>query len=414
MANETLTPDIIAQEALMQLRNNLVMGNLVHQDYSSEFAKVGDTVRIRKPVKFQSEDGAAITQLNDVIEGNTAVTMSTQKKVAWEFDTKTLTLDIERYSERYIQPAMIRLAQDVDTAIHVRGVQDFWNFAGTPGTVPATFAALGEAGEVLDNMACPFRPRAAVHSPEASWALADGLKNVFVQDKARTAFEQGRIGLYAGFDNFKSQSVVAHTVGDHGGTPLVNGANQDVTYSSVKTTNEQTLLTDGWTNSTTGILKQGDVFTIAGVFEVNPVTFASTGKLRTFVVKADADSGATTGPATLTISPAIIVAGANAGQDGYPTVDAAPADDAVITVVTGTANAQYRQSLCFHKNALALVMRPLVMPDGAVWKAQASDEGISVRIIKQYDITTDKEIARVDILFGTQMLYGELGTRLTS
>jgi len=404
MANALLTPSIIAKEALMQLENQLVMGNNVYKEYKNEFAKVGDTISIRRPVKFAVTDGATLAK-QDVQEGTTGITIDARKHVGWSFNTQDLTLTIEQYSERYIKPAVIALAQSVESAL--TGLYaDVFNYAGTPGTVPSTFAHLGEAGRVLDDNAVP-EGRKAIFNPETTWSLADGLKAVFVQGKAKTALEEARMGYYARFDTYMGQSIKVHTVGVATGTPLVNGAGQNVTYAASKNSGSQSLITDGWTPSTTGILKEGDVFTIAGVHSVNPNTKESTGQLQTFVVNADADSGATTGPATLNISPAIITSGA------YQTVDAAPADDAVITV-KGTGGAGYAQNLCYHPNAFALVTVPLEMPDGANFKARETHNGLSIRVVKAYDIDSDEEIIRLDILFGTKTIYPELACRLTS
>jgi hypothetical protein len=403
MANKILTPDVIAKEALMQLENNLVFGNLVHRDYKKEFKKVGNSVAIRKPVKFQAKDGATL-QKQDVTEGETNITLDQRKHVGWEFDTQTLTLSIEEYSERYIKPAVIELAHQVDQS--VAGLySQLWNNVGTPGTPPSTFAHLGAVAQRMDNGAVPDDGmRHGVWNPNAGWSLADGLKGVYVQEKAKTALERGALGMYASMDHYRSQHILNHTVGAHGGTPLVNGADQNVTYASVADAGEQTLVTDGWTASA-AVLNAGDVFTIADVYAVNPRTRQSTGELQQFVVKS-AVSADGTGNATVTISPAIITDGA------YQTVNAVPADNAAITVM-GTAGSQYAQNLCFHKNAFGLVTCPLEMPDGANWKAQESANGYNIRVIKDYDIVNDVEIIRLDMLWGVKAIYPELAVRRT-
>lgn len=406
MANALITSAIIAKEGLMQLENSCVAGNLVHRDYKKEFVKVGETVSVRKPVKFKAVSGATRSN-QDVTEGKTTITIDERWHQSWKFSTNDLTLSVEQYSERYIQPAMIDLAQKVDSAV-CDLYKDVWNFSGTPGTTPANFLALGGAGKVLDQGAVPVAMRRAILDPEASLQIANDLKSLNTNDgKAKTAFEEMKIGRYARFDTYMDQSLKNHTVGAHGGTPLVNGADQTSTYADVKNTNAQDLVTDGWTNSVTGVLKEGDVITIADVYAVNPVTKQSTGQLQRFVVNADANSGATTGPATINISPAIITSGA------YQTVNAAPADNAAITVVSGTASTQYAQNLCFHKNAFALVMCPLELPDGAAFTARESHNGYSVRVVKDYDIDTDDDIIRLDILFGVDAIYPELACRLT-
>ena len=411
MANTLITPSIIAKEALMQLENNLVMGNQVHREYRKEFTGgQGDTVSIRKPVKFYTADGA--TRVNqDVEEKSTSITVDQRKHVSWKFSTQDLTLSVEEYSERYIKPAMITLANTVDRSLH--GLySSVWNSVGTPGTTPANFAAVAAAAQRMDEMAVLSDNRSMMLNPAAHYAVAGNQLTLdAVGAMGKSAYERAQVGYVAGFDTFSTQNVQNHTVGVATGTPLVNGGSQNVTYASATGANSQTLNTDGWTNSTTGILKAGDVFTIAGVYAVNPVPGeGTTGKtvmdyLQQFTVLADADSGATTGPAALTISPAIITSGP------FQTVNAAPADNAAITVL-GTSATAYPQNLGFHKNAFALVTVPLEMPDGAAFKARESHNGLSVRVVKDYDIDADDDIIRLDILYGKKAIYPDLATRL--
>ena len=411
MANSLVTPTMIAKEALMQLENNVVMGNQVHREYKKEFTGgQGDTVSIRKPVKFYTADGA--TRVNqDVEEKTTSITIDQRKHVSWAFNTQDLTLSIEEYSERYIKPAAITLANTVDRSLY--GLYtNAWNSVGTPGTTPADFAAIAGSAQRLDEMAVPSDNRSMMLTPSAHYAIAGNQLTLdSIGTMGKSAYESAQVGRVAGFDTFSSQNVQNHTVGVATGTPLINGATQEVTYNASTGTPSQTLVTDGWTNSTTGILKAGDVFTIAGVFAVNPVPGeGTTGKtvmpyLQQFTVLADADSGATTGPATLTISPAIIISGP------YQTVSASPANNAAITV-RGTSATAYPQNLGFHKNAFALVTCPLAMPDGAAFKARETHKGFSMRVVKDYDITNDLDIIRLDILYGVKAIYPELATRL--
>ena len=400
MANALITPTIIAKEALMQLENNLVMANRVHREYKKEFVKVGSSVNIRKPVKFSVTDGATVSK-QDVTESNTSVTVDLQKHVAWEFSSTDLTLTIDDYSERYIKPAMIALANKVDASL--TGLYKYVpNAVGTAGTPPATFAAVAGAAQRMDEQAVPSDGRLLVLNPASHWSLADGLKGVYNQKRVEEFIGKGYLGSIADFDIFKDQNIVSHTKGVATGTPLVNGAAQNVTATSANLTlGTQSLVTDGWTNSTTGIVVAGDVFTIAGVYDVNPVSKQTLTNLKQFTVMADANSGATTGPATLTISPLIITSGP------YQTVSAAPADNAAITVV-----ANHAANLAFHKNAFALVTVPLELPDGAAFKARESSRGLSVRVVKDYDFTNDKDQIRLDILYGVKAIYPELAVRL--
>lgn len=408
MANALITPEIIAKEALVQLENNLVMGNNVHREYKKEFVKVGDTVSIRRPVKFTTTDGATLDK-QDVEEGKTSITINQRKHVGWEFSTQDLTLTVEEYSERYIKPAMITLANTVD-----RSLTDLykyvWNSVGTPGSTPEKFEHVALAAQRMDEMAVPTDGmRKLVLNPAAGYKIAGTATTLFMQRVAQEAYRNGAIGEIAGLETYRSQNVVNHTVGAHGGSPLVNGANQNTTYAATKNTNSQNLVTDGWSNNT-AVLKAGDVITINGVKAVNPVPGeGGTGKLvmpydQEFVVLEDVTSDGS-GNATIKISPAIITSGP------YQTVSAAPADNAAITV-KGTASTPYPQNLAFHRNAFALVTVPLEMPDGASFKARESHKGLSVRVVKDYDITNDTDIIRIDILYGVKAIYPDLACRL--
>ena len=413
MANALITPTIIAQEALFQLENNLQMANQVHREYREEFVKVGQSVNIRKPVKFVTSNGATLVK-QDVEEANTSITVSSQKHVGWEFSSIDLTMTIEEYSERYITPAMITLAQTVDKE-GLALYDQVWSSVSNGSFVkPDTFAEFALLGIRMDEMAIPPSGsnnrdrRRFIGKSNTTHSMAGGQAALLQERLVSEAWTRGRVNIVDDIDVYMDQNVATHTVGVATGTPLVDGAAQNVTYAASKTTNSQSLVTKGWTNSITDILLAGDVITLAGVNAVNPIPGEGVkqdlGYLQQFTVLADADSGASTGPATLTISPAIITTGP------YQTVTAAPADDAAITVL-GTAATGYAQHLGFHRNAFALVTVPLIMPLGAVFKARATHRGLSIRVIRAYDITSDTEAIRLDILYGWKAIYPDLAVR---
>jgi len=409
MANEIITPSIIAKEALVQLENNMVFGNIVHRDYKQEFKKVGATVDIRKPVKFHTVSGAALSK-QDVTEGTTNITIDKQEHVAFEFTTADQALSIEQYSERYIKPGMIALANTMDRDI-ASLYSSVWNWVGTPGQTINSFADLSKGPERLDEMAVQEDGRIGALAPRDRYGLAATQTGLFSDKLSIGAYESARLGDISGAMTYATQNVRNHTVGALGGTPLVDGANQNVTYSTARNTNTQTLNTDGWSNSVTGVLKKGDVFTVAGVYAVNPVPARGTdGKdvldfLQQFVVTADADSDGS-GDAALTISPAIITTGP------YQTVSAAPADNAAITVV-GSAATAYRSNLVMHKNAFALAICDLEPPNGGAKHFTQRHNGLSVRVVEQYDINTDANILRMDVLYGVKAIYPDLATRIS-
>lgn len=409
MANSVLTIDVIAKEALAILDNELVMAKKVHRGLESEFGnamngyQAGATVSIKRPTDFTVRDGATASN-QDVVEGSTSITVDKQKGVDFAFTSQELTLDIKDLSERVIKPAMVQLANQVDVDLMAL-YKNVPNWVGTPGQTINSYADFAKAPERLDELAVMADGRCATLSPADHWGLLGSQTALYMQDVAKGAYRKGSLGEIGGVDTYMSQNVPTHTVGVNTGTPLVKGASQTSAYADVKTTMTQSLITDGWTASQTGILKAGDVFTIADVYAVNPVTKATLPFLRQFVVTADADSDGSTN-ATFTIYPAIITSGA------FKNCSAAPADNAAITVL-GTGGTGYRQNLVFHKNAFALAMVPMIRPEGAVSVSRQSYKGTSVRLIPYYTGTSDTSAWRLDILYGTKAIDPRLATRVS-
>ena len=401
---------VFCKEALRILENNCVMPKKVHRDYESEYTKNingykrGATVSINRPADFTVRDGA-VKSAQDVVEGSTTITVDTQRGVDVDFTSKELTLDIDKSGvrERVLKPAMIQLANNIDTELMAL-YKYVPNWVGTPGQTMNSFQDFSKMPERLDELAIPQEGRCSVLSPADHWAIAGGQTALLQQGLVKQAYSMGNLGTIGGCDTYMSQNVPTHTVGVNTGTPLVNGASQNVAYTAVKDTYVQDLVTDGWTNSTTGILKAGDVITIAGVFAVNPVGKETLPFLREFTVQADVDSGASTGPATLSISPPIITSGAQ------QTCSAAPADNAAITV-KGTGGTGYRQNMTFHRNAFAYVNVPMHMPEAAYNGSRMSYKGVSLRLIPTYDSTNDVAGWRFDTLFGVKAIDPRLAVR---
>jgi hypothetical protein len=405
MADSILTPTVIAKEALMQLDNALVMGNQVHRDYETEFTeqKIGSSVTIRKPVQFSVSDGATL-DLQDTQEGSLTLSVDKRKHVAFDFPSVDLTLKIDMFSERYIKPAMIQLANQVDSDL-LALYKQVPNWVGTAGQTINSFSDWSVGLERLDEFAVPNDGnRVGMVTPTDYYGLANSFTGSYVERIAQGAIEKARLPMIGGSDVFMAQNVQTHTVGAHGGTPLIRGASQSTTYASSLTTDTMDLATDGWT--TNSGLKEGDVFTISGVYAVNPVTKATLNFLRQFRITANVTTNVSAASATtLSISPAIITSGP------YQNVSAAPANDTAITMI-GTASTGYRQNMLFHKNAFALVTVPLKAPASAK-SARQTYKGLSVRYVTDYDITNDREIYRFDVLYGVKTIDPRLATRIS-
>lgn len=393
MSNTELTPSIISKETLVMLENNLVAAGKVNRQFENQFVKIGTTLTVRKPNRFKVVSGPGL-QVQDVVEPSTSITISNQKHVDFQFSSTELTLVIEAFSERYLKPAASELASQLDYDV-ITNFNQVFNVLGTPGAVPANFASLAAVGQRMDEGAVPQDDRTLILNPAAYWSLANGLIGLYVQSVAEPALK-GFLARIANFSIYQDQNVQLQTVGAYSGTPTVSGAGQ--TGSAI--------LTAGWGNNITNLLNVGDVFTMAGVYAVNPKSRQSTGALQQFVVTSQASSSGT-GTSTINIYPPITTTGA------YQTVTASPANGAAITVV-GAASTSYAQNIAFVKDTFGLVTVPLEMPDGVDFKAREVYKGVSLRVLRAYDVNSDTLPCRVDVLYGTATYYAELGARLTN
>jgi hypothetical protein len=365
--------------------------------------EVGETISIRKPTDFTVRTNATMST-QDVTEGKTTITVDQRRGVDFKFNSQDLTLKIGDLSERVIKPAMIQLANSIDQ--YLMGLyKDVPAWVGTPGEVINSYADFAKGPERMDELAVPTDGRSAVLSPADHWGLLGSQTSLYMQDVAKGAYRKGSLGEIGGVSTFMSQNIPTHVTGLRGGTPLVNGNDQVSTYATVKDTNQQSLVVKGASNTITGWAKAGDVFTIGGVFAVNPVTKATLPFLRQFVVVSDADSSGA-GAVTLTISPAIVTTGA------FKNCSAAPLNDAPLTF-SGAVNTGFRQNMMFNKNAFALVTVPLVKPPGAVDVSRQTYKGLSVRVIPVYDGTNDESAWRLDVLFGAKTIDPRLALRIS-
>lgn len=399
MANNLLTIGMITNESLRVLENMLPFTKMVNKEYNDQFArsgaKVGDTISVRKPPRYLGRDGPLL-QVESSVETSTPITLN-QAGCDISFTSKDMTLSIDDFSNRFIQPAIASVANKVE----VNGLalyKQIYNIVGTPGVQP-TDVTLSNANALLDENAAPFDGmRSVVLAPRAAASLQQATKGLF-QDSSTIAdqYESGRFMRGLGFNASVGQNVWTHTAGPQGGTPVVGAAGQ--TGSSLATT--------GWTAAAALRLRAGDTFTIANVFAVNPQSRQTTGVLQSFVVLSDFSSDGA-GAGTISISPSIVVGGA------YATVDSSPAASAAITVTTGTANQVTKQSIAFHRDAFTLATADMWMPEGVHMRERVRSKrsGISLRAVQAYDINSDQAPLRLDILYGWAALRPELAVRV--
>lgn len=397
MANTNLTIDMITNQALMILHQKLNFVGTINRQYDSSFAKsgakIGDTLRIRLPNEYTVRTGAALNT-QDTTETSTSLQVATQKGVDVNFTSEELTLDIDSFSQRILEPAMSVLAANIE-ADAMSMYKDVYNFVDNEGSALTMAKALAGGKKLTDSLA-PYTDRCLNMHTQDNVDLVDALKGLFnAQDKLSSNYKEGRMaGPFAGFDGIYENTLWGtHTTGTaaEGDTSYdINGADQT----------GSTIVVDG---GTTTFLK-GDVITFAGVNRVHPESKADTGELQQFVVTADSGASAT----SLSISPALTTSG------GGQNVTGSPANNAAVNKVGGGSGAAWTNTMAYHKDAFAFATADLVMPKGVDMAARKVMDGISMRIVRDYDINNDKFPCRIDVLYGYKAIRPQLACRVGS
>ena len=386
MANAILTPTAVNREALRVLHQKLNFVGSVARDYDDSYAKtgakIGDSLKIRLPNQYTVRSGATLSA-QDTTESSVTLQVATQKGVDLNFTSVDLTLSLDDFSKRILDPAMSVLAANIEAdalSMYKDVYQSVWN-----GASAATYNKALDARVILNRSLAPYADRTALMD---SIAMADVVKDTktLFQDDASLAkqYKEGYMGRAAGFDWAENTMMPSHTRSAANGAYLVNGASQT----------GATLTVDTGANAPS----QGDVITIAGVYSVHPETKVSTGVLQQFVIGASAST------TSFPISPSIITSGATQNVSG------SPADNAAVTFA-GTASTAVQTSLLFQKGAFAFATADLVMPQGVDFASRQVLDGVSMRIVRAYDINNDKFPCRLDVLYGYKTLRAQLACR---
>jgi hypothetical protein len=390
MANAFLTPTAVTREALRVLHQKLNFVGSITRDYDDSFArqgaKIGDTLKIRLPNQYTVRSGATLSAL-DTTESTADLKVQTQKGVDLNFTSVDLTLALDDFSERILEPAMAVLAANIE-ADAMSMYKDVYNQVDNQ-TQPASFTKVLQGRKILVDNLAPLNGRTCNLNTQDNVDMVDALKGLFNdQTTISQQNREGFMGRTAGFDFMENTLWPSHPRGAASTGYLVNGAGQTGAALTV--------------NTGTGLPVQGDVFTIAGVFRVHPETKQSTGVLQQFVVTAG-----TITTTSFPISPAIVTTGAAQNVSG------SPATGAAITF-SGTANVNYGLSMAYQKGAFAFASADMVMPRGVDFAAREAFDGISMRIVRQYDINNDKFPCRLDVLYGYKTIRPQLACRLAN
>jgi hypothetical protein len=390
---------MITRKALEILENNLVLTRNVNRQYDDSYAvegaKIGTTLRIRLPDRALVTDGAAL-QVQDDNEQFTTLTVASQKHIGVNFTTAEMTMQLDDFAERVLKPRISQLAASIDADV-ANSFLNMFQSVGTPGTTPSTTAVLLAAQQKLNESAAVMSPRYATVNPAANAALIEGMKGLF--NPVSTISSQFKNGMFGegilGFDELNmSQSIKQFTTGSRTGAHTVT-----------TTVSAQGTSTIAITGTGTQTIKKGDVFTINGVFAVNPQTRESTGSLQQFVVTEDvaASGGAY---AAVKISPAIYTSSV-----ALATVSSFPQAGDTITFLGG-ASTQYPQNLVYHRDAIAFATADLLLPQGVDMASRQVHNGVSMRVVRQYDINNDRMPCRIDVLYGYSVIRPQMAVRL--
>ena len=412
MSNNLLTISKITNEALMVLENELTFTGQVDRNYDDQFAvvgaKIGQTVNVRRPGRFIGAVGPQLV-VEDFNETSVPVTLSTQFQVSTQFTTQDLALSLDMFSDRILKPAIATVANKMDRDGLLVAKNNTANIVGTAGTAPTGLITYLTAAAYLDSEGAPRDGRrSCTIEPFTSSTIVDSLKGLFVPTESISSqYTKGLMGRDSGGMNwFMDQNVVSQTFGSYSSATL-----------SCNVTTATGFLTSGWaysSNITIGAtsaaatLNQGDTFTIAGVFAVNPQNRQSYGKLRNFVVQSTTAIGSG-GTATVTVVPAVITAGQ------FQNVSVTSSGSQTVTPFNNTGVTS-PQNILMHRNAFTLACADLELPEGVHFAGRASDKelGLSIRVVRQYTINNDSIPTRLDVLYGWAPLYPELACRVAS
>lgn len=394
MPNSILTPTAVTRKALAILHQKLNFVGSINRQYDDSFAKsgakIGDSLKIRLPNQYTVRTGANLST-QDTSETSTTLQVATQKGVDVTFTSNELTLSLDDFSERILEPAMSVLAANIE-ADALSMALDVYNAVNGVGSAITFNRALAARKMLVDNLA-PGSERTLLLNTQDNLDLVDGLKGLF-QDSTEISkqYREGLVGRTAGFGTIYENTLLANqTTGTAlaATTYTVNGASQVGSGVIVAT------------GSTT--FKKGDVITFAGCNRVHPETKVDTGVLQQFVITADYAGGA----GTLAISPAIVTSGA------AQNVSASPTNGGAVAKIGG-ASAIYKPSLAFHKDAFTFATADLILPGGVDFAAREVFDGISMRIVRQYAISTDTMPCRLDVLYGYKTIRAQLAARILS
>jgi hypothetical protein len=401
----------ITRKALSILHNNLVFVKTINREYDDRFArsgaKNGGTLLIREPNQFTIRSGA-IMDTQDVTETTQTLTVATQRGVDINFSSVELTLSLDDFAERILKPAMSRLAAEVDKTV-ISGCYPWVNKHEntTFGTKPNSTDILA-ARAMLQQGLAPTTDRILMCGAlEANAIITSSATYMNPASEISRQYETGLIGNIYGFKFYESEMTPTHTCGTRTTTTPLCATT--ATATSIESGTAYITMTGAASNVT---FTPGDVFTVEGVYDCNPETKTTSSWLKQWVVT----TGITmTADATdVAVSPTPYRSGAKQNCVVVTGTVAAVIYANVFVSSSGTAGVSYINSLAYHKDAFTFVSADLEMPKGVDFASRQVFDGISMRIVRNYDVVNDKFPCRIDVLFGYKTIRPDWAVRICS
>lgn len=405
MTQTILTPTAVTREAGRILHQKLNFIGNINRQYDDSFAvsgaKIGDSLKIRLPNEYSVRTGKALSA-QETSETSTTLTVATQKGVDLNFSSAELTMSLDDFSARILEPAMSVLAASMES--DALSMYKQVNKEVSDVGASLAYADVLKAGKKLTDSLTPQDGRTLLLTTQNNLDLVTGTAALYNdRSKVSDQYRKGLVGNdFFGFDKvYQNTMMPLHTTGTDDGTGdyLTDIAAGEADGSA------------GAINIDTGAgsFIVGDVIMIESLYAVHPETKVSTGKLMQFVVTATATPGA--GGGSLSIYPNIVTSGARQNCTGLADGKKIYKLESDESTAIG-ASADYYIGLGFHKDAFAFASADLVMPKGVDFSAREVMDGISIRIVRQYDINNDNLPCRLDVLYGYKAIRPELACRL--
>jgi hypothetical protein len=411
MANSILTPTMITREALRVLHQKCNFIGNVNRQYDDSFAqtgaKIGTSLNIRMPSKYTVRTGATLSA-QDHIERSTPLTVNSQYGVDVSFTSVELTMELDDFSERILDPAMAQLAAKIEGDALAVAYKRTWNYTNATTNGLLTYKRFQQNGKNLTQNLAPGSQRSAILTPDSTVEFNDAVKGLFQSSSnIRQQYREGEIGRTGGFDVYENTLLPSHTTGTLAGSPLTNGTALGVTTTANSWSSQTTLSIDGATSGTT--VAAGDIITLAGVYQVHPETKTNLGFLQKFVIQSAVTLTTSATAYSVVVKPALITGSGNAYQN--TALSGVSDTDGLTVTLIGAVNSAFNQDLFFHKDAFVFGSADLedVSRYGA-WGSRANQDGISMRLARQYAISSDTVPCRIDVLWGFAELYPELAS----